>query len=684
MQARPRKPRVPRLSGRRSSQKQTTKNGNDDATTGANRKRKPPVPRLSGKSKGITRNNVLNKHSDNHVNKRHGVDKRGSSNNKGEGDAQTVKSRGTDGLEANHTKENEKSQIQQFIKEKRKRRRQERKAETLKEAKEDLLRRKRLRQLDEKFRKRREMVKRRLAEEAREKSKRKKARRRMMKKLRKGKRQMKKVAIDDLPSRANLIGGDIYNTSDYMNDNAVDQFEWQTVETKSEEYFNEKDDIAYESQLSPSPVNILNEISQSSSRPAGSLTQAYIQSSTHEEDDADFLNREALLNGVGIASDNHTVSIPKVTSDASEDINPGDLNMNLDYRKMVEQSAIGDFESGTAEDQQQNDDESADPKEREIIMNRMNALKRATEQLSARISILSSQQLGGNQVSENSAETNILKQMAVPADLKHEEEINAANMRAARDTAENARRVENETARHIHRMVKEVANSDLPTYDVDMKDNEASADVNDDMQAPNLPQKTMDNVPEQDDNDGESDYEEEVFDSDSPGNSEESTDVTPGIDSLSNSVKLGNDNQLEQAGNSEPSESVASVTANVPNLVKNLEQQDSQFGNVMKDAHKLFQKHSEMVENSYKQKETHTSSIAPIEENVVPTSPTVDLKLAAEAAAAVAAATRASREALDRARQLEADSKIGVMSIQISRKKRRYFHSATKYCIHRK
>ena len=64
-------------------------------------------------------------------------------------------------------------------------------------------------------------------------------------------------------------------------------------------------------------------------------------------------------------------------------------------------------------------------------MNRMNALKRATEQLSARISILSSQQLGGNQVSENSAEANILKQMAVPADLKHEEEINAANMRAA-------------------------------------------------------------------------------------------------------------------------------------------------------------------------------------------------------------------------------------------------------------
>ena len=135
LQARPRKPRVPRLSGRRSSQKQTTKNGNDDATTGANRKRKPPVPRLSGKSKGITRNNVLNKHSDNHVNNRHGVDKRGSSNNKPEGDAQTVKSRGTDGLEANHTKENEKSQIQQFIKEKRKRRRQERKAETLKEAK---------------------------------------------------------------------------------------------------------------------------------------------------------------------------------------------------------------------------------------------------------------------------------------------------------------------------------------------------------------------------------------------------------------------------------------------------------------------------------------------------------------------------------------------------------------------
>ena len=37
------------------------------------------------------------------------------------------------------------------------------------------------------------------------------------------------------------------------------------------------------------------------------------------------------------------------------------------------------------------------------------------------------------------------------------------------DTAENARRVENETARHIHRMVKEVANSDLPTYDVLMQ-----------------------------------------------------------------------------------------------------------------------------------------------------------------------------------------------------------------------
>ena len=70
--------------------------------------------------------------------------------------------------------------------------------------------------------------------------------------------------------------------------------------------------------------------------------------------------------------------------------------------------------------------------------------------------------------------------MAVPADLKHEEEINAANMRAAMDTAENARRVENETARHIHRMVKEVANSDLPVYDTDAKDIEPSVDVNHD------------------------------------------------------------------------------------------------------------------------------------------------------------------------------------------------------------
>ena len=95
---------------------------------------------------------------------------------------------------------------------------------------------------------------------------------------------MKKVTIDDLPSRANLIGSDIYSTSDYINDNAVDQFEWQTVETKSEEYFNEKDEIAYESQLSPSPVNILNEMSPSSSRPAAGLTQAFIQSSTHEEE----------------------------------------------------------------------------------------------------------------------------------------------------------------------------------------------------------------------------------------------------------------------------------------------------------------------------------------------------------------------------------------------------------------
>ena len=216
--------------------------------------------------------------------------------------------------------------------------------------------------------------------------------------------------------------------------------------------------------------------------------------------------------------------------------------------------------------------------------------------MSARISILSSQQLSGNQVSENSAEANILKQMAVPADLKHEEEINAANMRAALDTAENARRVENETARHIHRMVKEVANSDLPTYDVDVKDDGTSIGVNDDLQAPSLPQKLANNMTEQDGNDGESDYEEEVFDSDSPGNSEESTDVTPGIDSLSNSVKLSNDNQLEQDRNGEPLEQDVSVAASVPHLVKNLEQQDSQFGNVMKDAHKLFQKHSEIIE----------------------------------------------------------------------------------------
>ena len=75
------------------------------------------------------------------------------------------------------------------------------------------------------------------------------------------------------------------------------------------------------------------------------------------------------------------------------------------------------------------------------------------------------------------------------------------------------------------------------------------------LQAPSLPQKTADNMTEQDDNDGESDYEEEVFDSDSPGNSEESTDVTPGIDSLSTSVKLSNDNQAEQgSSNGEPSE----------------------------------------------------------------------------------------------------------------------------------
>ena len=102
--------------------------------------------------------------------------------------------------------------------------------------------------------------------------------------------------------------------------------------------------------------------------------------------------------------------------------------------------------------------------------------------------------------------------------------------------------------------------------------------------------------------------------------------------------------------------------------MQTLQQQDSQFNNVLKDAHDLFQKHSKLVDESYPEQKLKISSTYDADDiNTIPTTtnPTVNLKLAAEAAAAVAAATRASREALDRARELEADSKIGICLLKL-------------------
>ena len=687
---RPRKPRVPRLSGNRSVGNNAKKNKrNRGYESQVKNKRKPPVPRLSGKSKSNTRNNNGGNNHNNNNNRNSNKTKTSkngfkiASSSKVNSATNAVNKDNDD--DVNITKENEKNRIQEFIKEKRKRRRQEKKNETLKEAKEDLLRRKRLRQLDEKFKKRRETIKKRIAEEAREKSKRKKARRKMMKRLRKEKKRSKKTTIDDLPNRANLISGDIYSNAEYVNDNLVDQFEWQAVETNGDEYYNDTDDMGYDRQLSPSPVSMMNDITPSNSRPTSSLAQPYSQNNMNMdqggeygngEDDADFLNREALLNGVGIVSDSNAVKQQQASSSLQKQSDSGDLNINSDYRKLVEQSAGGQH---VTDEQQQVNNSSSDPQEREIILNRMNALKRATEQLSARISVLSSQK--GTSEDTGDMDATIVKQMAIPADLQAEEAIERDNMRRAKDTLKSNQRVETESARHIHRLVKEVANAELPEYLDDEDANKSKDNVKKNVKRNNKKVQVVEefNIQKDDlkknnnkyeEEEDDEDYEDE-FDSDNYDDDEDDGEK-PGVTSLSTSVRLNNDTSVNvQDDISNRAKSVVKATVSSPTIKEEqtLQQQDSQFNNVLKDAHDLFQKHSKLVDESYPEQKLKISSTYDADDiNTIPTTtnPTVNLKLAAEAAAAVAAATRASREALDRARELEADSKIGILSVKIN------------------
>ena len=150
------------------------------------------------------------------------------------------------------------------------------------------------------------------------------------------KKRSKKTTIDDLPNRANLISGDIYSNAEYVNDNLVDQFEWQAVETNGDEYYNDTDDMGYDRQLSTSPVSMMNDITPSNSRPTSSLAQPYSQNNMNMdqggeygngEDDADFLNREALLNGVGIVSDSNAVKQQQAPSSLQKQSDSGDLNI---------------------------------------------------------------------------------------------------------------------------------------------------------------------------------------------------------------------------------------------------------------------------------------------------------------------------------------------------------------------
>ena len=234
----PRKPRVPRLSGRKpkESDDNSQRAGEHPSKPAALQTRKPPVPRLSAKATSQKKGGE-------------GARAGGSSTATLEGNtgaAKKVKGEGKntgDGAGERRynsrrpiKKQKDKFRIQAFMREKRRLRRQKLKENAEKEELEDRQRKKKLKSLDAKFRKERERVKRQLQAEARSKAKKKRARRNLNRKMRSTASKLhtgSKTTLDELPHRAAMVatGSDLpFPLTEEFGANIVDQFQWQRVE----------------------------------------------------------------------------------------------------------------------------------------------------------------------------------------------------------------------------------------------------------------------------------------------------------------------------------------------------------------------------------------------------------------------------------------------------------------------
>ena len=677
----PRKPRVPRLSGRKpkESDDNSQRAGEHPSKPAALQTRKPPVPRLSAKATSQKKGGE-------------GARAGGSSTATLEGNtgaAKKVKGEGKntgDGAGERRynsrrpiKKQKDKFRIQAFMREKRRLRRQKLKENAEKEELEDRQRKKKLKSLDAKFRKERERVKRQLQAEARSKAKKKRARRNLNRKMRSTASKLhtgSKTTLDELPHRAAMVatGSDLpFPLTEEFGANIVDQFQWQRVEPIRPD--EEMEMLAENS-------HDAEEASPGNSRPGSSLSQREIDNSG----DADFLNREALLNGLGTAK-----AFPQPTADYPPAMAPQPSSMEPaeEYEVARPPAEMETYVEPTAANDSGDGSDEPSFEERQRIVNRMDALRKATEQLSARISILSAQTTQPVQGVEEVSDEEILRTVAGNASSFESGLLMAQNIQGVKTELSLIREAEGRTSRHMKNLIQESqefseeahqnrAQEDVATAESLLSEarqvelqgsrkvrtivNEVASEASKQEKAFSrlpIPQKeSVDAAPGTEENTNSSSVESRYSDDTDYENSgneefEQAEDALPGNQSLSSSLRVSEPKRksttLKTTGVKE--DGLAPIAA--------LESQEEQFENVLKDARDIFIRHSKVLEidDEITPREIPRSSLSNGQ-----TIPQVDLKLAAEAAAAVTAATNASREALERARQLEAESRAGIVS----------------------
>jgi hypothetical protein len=678
----PRKPRVPRLSGRKpggdSKPKETGETIPAVLTT-----RKPPVPRLSVLAAGK---------------KTAAMDKTKSSPPGGHM-ARTSQSPSPLGPETAITSqrslqtEKKKFRIQEFIREKRRLRRQQRKEEEERQALENRLREKKLSTLDAKFKKERERIKKQIIAEAKREAKKKRARRNFNKRLREKTSVSglgRKRSLRDLPNRPGMVAGSTVDLPPFplstdefgaASNDLTEQFQWQQVPPVDENEYGDATEL--EVQALGVDSNDGCYPTPSSSRPSSSLSQALDDSDVDNGNDSDFLNREAILNGVGTGKEfpKPMYAIPKarpverVTS----------LSNTVEAPKVSRPAALADLEQAVATTTSATDmTNGATEEERKRLEHRMDALRLATEQLSARISVFSSQNT--HKQEDVGGEDNVVKSIASNAVAMESQALGSEDVQSAKNELANMREAEARSTRHMKDLIEESQEfSKLSSYErmatraeenikkaqselAQSREAEATAvravkhlvEEVDELSSAEIATATAmsaknEEVPAaaEDDSESEESYsdDEEMYSTD-PGS--ENADAIkegeeqPGVSSLSSSLLVA----AEKVYRDKP--------APTQNPLGDLHAQDDEFDNVLKDARSIFAKHSRMLDEDF-----HPQSAVDASSHFAPNTPIipqVDYKLAAEAAAAVANATRASREALDRARQLEHESRSGNYS----------------------